>query len=100
MREIYRGSTKNKTKRPSKPCKQVIRDKKIKRLVIIGVIAAIAIGVGIVVATSKIPLKANAAPTIDGIQCNPSEKFVLHNHAHIDIFINGQPYTIPSQVDI
>jgi hypothetical protein len=79
---------------------KVIRDKKIKRLVVIGVIAAIAIGIGIVIATSKIPLQANAAPTIDGIQCNPSEKFVLHNHVHIDIFINGQRYIIPSQVGI
>jgi hypothetical protein len=78
----------------------VIRDKKIKRLIVIGVIAIIAIGIGIVVATSKIPLQANAAPTIDGIQCNPSEKFVLHNHVHIDIFINGQRYIVPSQVGI
>ena len=79
---------------------KVIRDKKIKRLVVIGVIAIIAIGIGIVVTTSKIPLQANAAPTIDGIQCNPSEKFVLHNHVHIDIFINGQRYIVPSQVGI
>jgi hypothetical protein len=79
---------------------KVIRDKKIKRLIVIGVIAIIAIGIGIVVATSKIPLQANAAPTIDGIQCNPSEKFVLHNHVHIDIFINGQRYIVPSQVGI
>ena len=79
---------------------KVIRDKKIKRLVVIGVIVIIAIGIGIVVTTSKIPLQANAAPTIDGIQCNPSEKFVLHNHVHIDIFINGQRYIVPSQVGI
>jgi hypothetical protein len=46
------------------------------------------------------PLQASAAPTIDGIQCNPSEKFVLHNHVHIDTFINGQRYTVPSQVGI
>ena len=79
---------------------KVVREKKIKKLVVIGVIAAIAIGIGIVVATSKMPLQASAAPTIDGIQCNPSEKFVLHNHVHIDIFINGQRYIVPSQVGI
>jgi hypothetical protein len=77
-----------------------VREKKIKRLVVIGVIAAIAIGIGIVVATSKVPLQASAVPTIDGIQCNPSEKFVLHNHVHIDTFINGQRYTVPSQIGI
>jgi hypothetical protein len=41
-----------------------------------------------------------AALTIDGIQCNAAEQLVFHNHAHLDIFINGQPFTVPSQVGI
>jgi hypothetical protein len=50
---------------------KVIREKKIKRLVVIVVIAAIAIGIGIVVATSKVPLQASAAKTIDGNTMQP-----------------------------
>ena len=50
---------------------KVIREKKIKRLVVIGVIAAIAIGIGIVVATSKVLLQDSAAKTIDGNTMQP-----------------------------
>jgi hypothetical protein len=51
-----------------------------------------------VIATSKTP---NAtALTIDGVQCNSVEQLVFHNHVHLDIFINGQPFTIPSQIGI
>ena len=100
MRPFVEVPLKIKQKDRRNRASKVIREKKIKRLVIIGVIAVIAIGIGIVVATSKIPLQASAAPTIDGIQCNPSEKFVLHNHVHIDIFINGQRYIVPVYADL
>ena len=57
-----------------------------------------AIGIGFAIATSKAPNAA--ALTIDGIQCNNVEQLVFHNHVHLDIFINGQPFTIPSQIGI
>src|ERR687886_84337 len=80
---------------------KVVRDKKIKRLIVIGLIIVVAIGIGVAVASSKFLSSSSAAAlTIDGIQCNAAEQLVFHNHAHIDIFINGQPYTIPSQVGI
>ena len=63
-------------------------------------IVALAIGIGVVVVLSKPFSGAKAAPTIDGIQCNAMEQLVFHNHAHLDIFINGQPYTIPGQIGI
>jgi hypothetical protein len=58
----------------------------------------VAIGIGFAIATSKAPNAA--ALTIDGIQCNNVEQLVFHNHVHLDIFINGQPFTIPSQIGI
>ncbi|MGA7043780.1 MAG: hypothetical protein WB443_11740 [Nitrososphaeraceae archaeon] len=80
---------------------KAIRDKKIKRLVIIGVIVAAAIGIGLAIASSKALSGAGvSALAIDGIQCNNVEQLVSHIHAHLDIFINGQPYTIPSQIGI
>ena len=60
--------------------------------------AIVAIGIGFAIATSKAPNAA--ALTIDAIQCNNVEQLVFHNHVHLDIFINGQPFTIPSQIGI
>jgi hypothetical protein len=80
---------------------KAIRDKKIKRLVMIGVIVAAAVGIGLAIASSKALTGAGvSASAIDGIQCNNVEQLVSHIHAHLDIFINGQPYTIPSQIGI
>ena len=86
--------------RPNRGSK-VIRDKKIKRFIVIGLIIVVAIGIGVAVASSKFLSSSSAAAlTIDGIQCNAAEQLVFHNHAHLDIYINGQPYTIPSQIGI
>ena len=41
-----------------------------------------------------------ATRTIDGIQCNTMEQAAFHIHAHLDIFINGEPTTVPSQIGI
>jgi|ERR671932_1668657 hypothetical protein len=80
---------------------KVAREKKIKRFIVIGLIIVVAIGIGVALASSKfLSSSSAAAQTIDGIQCNAAEQLVFHNHAHLDIFINGQPYTIPSQVGI
>ena len=80
---------------------KVVRDKKIKKFIVIGLIAAAAIGIGLAVASSKFLSSSNAsAQTVDGIQCNAIEQLLFHNHAHLDIFIGGQPYTVPSQIGI
>ena len=79
---------------------KAIRDKKIKRLIVIGIVAALAIGIGLAVVSSKVISGASAAPPIDNIPCNSMEQLTFHIHAHLDIFINGQPYTIPSQTGI
>ena len=81
---------------------EITRDRKIKRLIVICVIVALAIGVGVAVSSSKVILSgasASSAP-IDNIQCNSMEQAAFHIHAHLDILINGQPYTIPSQIGI
>lgn len=63
------------------------------------IVAAAALVIGLAVASSRTSNLA-AALSIDGIQCNNTEQLVFHNHAHLDIFVNGQPYTIPSQIGI
>jgi hypothetical protein len=80
---------------------KVVREKKIKKFIVIGLIAVAAIGIALAVASSKLLSSSNAsAQTIDGIQCNAVEQLLFHNHAHLDIFIDGQPYTVPSQIGI
>jgi hypothetical protein len=44
--------------------------------------------------------RANAAPTIDGIQCNTSEGAVTHIHQHLAIYIKGQPFPVPANIGI
>ena len=44
--------------------------------------------------------RANAAPTIDGIQCNTSEGAATHIHQHLSIDIKGQPFAVPGGIGI
>jgi hypothetical protein len=68
---------------------------------VIGLIIVAAIGIGVALASSKFLSSSNAsAMTVDGIQCNAAEQLVFHKHAHLDIYINGQPYTVSSQIAI
>ena len=69
---------------------KIIRNKKINKFIIIGVIVAIALIIGLAVTTIKFPSSANATAPIDGIQCNSMEQSIFHVHTHLDIFINGQ----------
>ena len=36
--------------------------------------------------------------TIDGIQCDGRERYDIHNHMHLDIFINGKEFIVPSGI--
>jgi hypothetical protein len=44
--------------------------------------------------------RTNSRPIISGISCDSMEHFILHIHAHLDIFINGNPYPIPAEIGI
>jgi hypothetical protein len=46
-------------------------------------------------------LKIRSVSNVSYNECNNNERVDFHHHAHLDIFlINGQPYTIPSQIPI
>jgi hypothetical protein len=40
------------------------------------------------------------APVISDISCDTMEHFKTHIHAHLDIFINGEAYPVPSNIGI
>ena len=74
-----------------------------KRITIAGIIAAgvllVAGLVYLVIAQGQTP--ANAAyPPIDSATCDSNEHFDVHIHAHVSIYIDGKPVTIPAQVGI
>ena len=79
---------------------KMAREKKIRKFVVIGLIIVVSVGIALAVASSKLLSGSNRPLSVDGIQCNAVEQLVFHNHAHLDIFINGQPSTIPSQIGI
>jgi hypothetical protein len=37
---------------------------------------------------------------VDGIRCDTMEFTTFHIHAHLDIFVDGRPFTVPSQIGI
>jgi hypothetical protein len=37
---------------------------------------------------------------VDGIRCDTMEFTMFHIHAHLDIFIDGKPFKVPSQIGI
>lgn len=40
----------------------------------------------------------NASDIIDEIGCNTNEYSVLHIHAHLNLFINENPVSVPAQI--
>jgi hypothetical protein len=79
-----------------------VNQRKTKRLIVIGliVVAAISIGISLMVTPYKSLPISNGALSVDGIQCNSSEQLLFHIHAHLDVFVNGQLMYIPSQIGI
>jgi hypothetical protein len=80
--------------------RRAMRARRIKTAGIIAIIALAAIGIiYFVITQSQAP--ANAAyPTVDGISCDQLEHSDFHIHAHVSVYINGQPSSVPAQIGI
>jgi hypothetical protein len=46
------------------------------------------------------PSTAATGQTVDGVQCQTSEQVAYHIHAHLAIFADGQPQTVPYGIGI
>ncbi|MFZ1997212.1 MAG: hypothetical protein WAU75_24060 [Solirubrobacteraceae bacterium] len=46
------------------------------------------------------PASTTGTGKVDGITCGPTEQLVYHIHAHLAVFRDGQPYTLPAGVGI
>ena len=62
-------------------------------------LVVILIAIAVIGTWSYLAFFIHSPPLIDGIPCG-LEGTVMHIHSHLDIFINGQPYTIPAGVGI
>jgi hypothetical protein len=77
-----------------------IRRRRSRRYIkIISAIVVPIIAIGVISAIIFVP-QSSLAPTIDGIQCNSLERTTYHIHAHLDVFIDGKPFTVPAQIGI
>ena len=47
-----------------------------------------------------VPGTAATGQTVDGVQCQTSEQVAYHIHAHLAIFVDGQPQTVPYGIGI
>jgi len=43
---------------------------------------------------------ASQGATVDGVRCEPSEQVVYHIHAHIQVYVDGQPRSLPAAIGI
>jgi len=77
-------------KRPSKAKNKIIA---------IAIIAAI-VATLVVVSNRLDNTKVSNFPLVDDIECDTTEYTVFHVHAHLDIFVNGHPITIPAFIGI
>ncbi|HJU14743.1 MAG TPA: hypothetical protein VJ792_09850 [Candidatus Nitrosotalea sp.] len=69
------------------------------KLVAIGIIAAIIAGTAYFL--MKTDNNVNSAyAAIDGIPCETREYGTFHIHAHLDVFSDGQPVTVPQYIGI
>ena len=80
----------NHEKRPNKAKNKII---------IIGIIAAI-VAILAVVSYKLDNTKASNFALVDGIECDTTEYFTFHVHAHLDIFVDGHPLTVPAFIGI
>jgi hypothetical protein len=79
---------------------KIIRNRKMNKFIMIGVIVIVALIIGFAVTNIKFSSNANATPPIDGIKCEAMEQTIYHIHAKLNIFINGQNYTVPALIGI
>jgi hypothetical protein len=77
------------------------RNKKINKIILKSGIVAIVFIIALSIPSIKFLPNANAAAVpIDNIKCESLEGSVFHIHAKLDIFINGQNFTLPALIGI
>src|SRR5438309_5245884 len=69
------------------------------KIIAIAIIAAI-VAILAVVSYKLDNTKASNFALVDGIECDTTEYSTFHVHAHLDIFVDGHPLTVPAFIGI
>ena len=91
---------KNKNESSDKKHDAEKRPRKAKNKIIAIVIIAAIVATLVVVSSILDNTKSSNFPLVDGIECDTTEYTVFHVHAHLDIFVNGHPLTVPAFIGI
>jgi hypothetical protein len=70
------------------------------KIIAIAIVAAIVATLAIVSYKLDNNTKASNFPLVDAIECDTTEYTVFHIHAHLDIFVDSQPLTVPAFIGI
>ncbi|MGI8507384.1 MAG: hypothetical protein ACR2MK_11400, partial [Solirubrobacteraceae bacterium] len=49
---------------------------------------------------SLAPASTTQTGPVDGIRCAPAEQLAYHIHAHVAVFVEGAPYSLPAGIGI
>ncbi len=75
------------------------KSSKSKKYIALTVIAGIAATISVIAYTLDVT-PPTSAQAIDGINCNTQEYLNFHIHAHLDVFVGSQPFTVPALIGI
>jgi len=91
---------KNKDESSNKKHVSAKQPSKVTNKIIAVVVIAAIVAILVIVLPKLDNTKASNFPLVDGIECDTTEYTVFHVHAHLDIFVNGHPITVPAFVGI
>ena len=69
------------------------------RIKVTGIAAAIAVVVVLAVYFSETP-QTTSITSVDGVNCDPTEAFTFHIHAHLDMIVDNKFVTTPAGIGI
>ncbi|MGI0047638.1 MAG: hypothetical protein ACREBB_10705 [Nitrosotalea sp.] len=64
------------------------------------IIAVVATLVVVVYVLNQTPVSSSQAAIIDGIMCDDARYDNFHINAHLNVFIDGQPYVVPEKIGV
>src|SRR5881296_3250075 len=93
-----KGTNNSDTRGDKTPASSGQRKRLNRSIIYIVVISVMGVAIALSLFLYGMPGQQSSASAlaIDGISCDSQEHTVYHTHAHMDMFIGGQPYEVPA----